>query len=314
MEEDSREEVMRKKTASVIAGLACVVAVSLNSSQGYAMELWNNYPTSTTESTATITLQQQEETETLTLEQMKEKFDAVYYYYKYPDIANVFGMDEEKLWAHYEEHGYAEGRRCYLAEGESMESVKEAFQQAQVKAQEKEQEAEDTAQQNSGVEVVQIQESVATPVNGTVIGSCTTKYTAGIPRETNLKVASSRINGTVIQPEDTFSYSKTVLPRTSENGYVKATVIQGGKYVQGMGGGICQVSSTLYAAMLNANLPATERYPHSIPVTYLPKGYDATISGNSKDLKFKNVFDYPVQILANCDAGVLTVTLVLQNL
>lgn len=72
------------------------------------------------------------------------------------------------------------------------------------------------------------------------------------------------------------------------------------------------MSSTLYAAMRYANLPATERYPHSLPVIYLPAGYDAAIAGTSKDLKFTNTFSQPLLIQASASGGTLTVTLTLQ--
>ena len=81
------------------------------------------------------------------------------------------------------------------------------------------------------------------------------------------------------------------------------------KYVLGTGGGICQVSSTLYAAMLTAGLPATERHPHSLSVGYIPDGMDATISGNALDLQFTNIFDTPIQIQATADQGTLTVSI-----
>lgn len=85
----------------------------------------------------------------------------------------------------------------------------------------------------------------------------------------------TRINGVVVQPGKSFSFSSTILPRTAANGYVVAPIYISGTVGTGTGGGVCQVSSTLYAAMRYANLPATERYPHSLPVTYLPDGYDA---------------------------------------
>ena len=77
----------------------------------------------------------------------------------------------------------------------------------------------------------------------------------------------------------------------------------------GTGGGICQVSSTLYAAMLTAGLPATERHPHSLQVAYIPEGMDATISGTALDLRFTNIFAEPLQIQAAADQGTLTISL-----
>ena len=145
-----------------------------------------------------------------------------------------------------------------------------------------------------------------------MIGTCTTEYDATVPRAVNVELAAARINGVVVQPGKSFSFSSTILPRTSANGYVVAPIYISGTVGTGTGGGVCQVSSTLYAAMLHAGLPATERYPHSLPVIYLPDGYDAAIAGTSKDLKFTNTFSQPLLIQASASGGTLTVTLTLQ--
>ena len=139
------------------------------------------------------------------------------------------------------------------------------------------------------------------------IGSYATAYNPNISRAVNVTLAASRINGVVIQPGESFSFSQTILPRTPANGYVTANVIVNKKYVPGTGGGICQVSSTLYAAMLSAGLPATERHSHSLNVGYIPVGMDATISGTALDLKFTNIFPEPIQIQAFADQGILTI-------
>lgn len=143
----------------------------------------------------------------------------------------------------------------------------------------------------------------------TPLGSYTTAYSAGSSRATNIALAVSRINGVVVQPGESFSFSTAILPRTSANGYVEAPTIVNKKYVPGIGGGICQVSSTLYAAMLTAGLPATERHPHSLQVAYIPEGMDATISGTALDLRFTNIFAEPLQIQAAADQGTLTISL-----
>ena len=94
---------------------------------------------------------------------------------------------------------------------------------------------------------------------------------------------------------------------------ISGFMIQGGcPKGTGTGGGVCQVSSTLYAAMVYAGLPATERHAHSLPVDYLPAGLDATIAGSYLDLKFTNTFSQPLLIQASANGGTLTVTLVLQ--
>lgn len=138
-----------------------------------------------------------------------------------------------------------------------------------------------------------------------MIGTYTTRYDITLPRAVNIEIAVQRINGIVLQPREGFSFSNAILSRTPPNGYVMAPAI--GRYEYG--GGICQVSSTLYAAMCHALLPATERHPHSSNVSYLPTGLDATISEGYKDLKFINPYQEPLTILAETDEGVLTVSL-----
>lgn len=146
-----------------------------------------------------------------------------------------------------------------------------------------------------------------------LLGTYTTKYNAKIPRATNVALAANRINGVVLNPGDLFSFTTTILPRTPENGYVSAPVIVNKEFVPGIGGGICQVSSTLYACMLTCGVPALERHPHSLPVSYIPAGMDATISGTAVDLKFVNPYNKPLMITASPDNGSLTVGLWLKN-
>lgn len=146
----------------------------------------------------------------------------------------------------------------------------------------------------------------------TVIGTYTTYYEANVSRAVNVELAAQRINGIVVAPGGKFSFSNTILDRTTANGYVEGPIFVKGEKSTGIGGGVCQVSSTLYAAMVDAALPATERHPHSLPVDYLPAGLDATIAGNYMDLKFTNTFEQPLLIEASAEGGKLTVTLILQ--
>lgn len=126
-------------------------------------------------------------------------------------------------------------------------------------------------------------------------GTCTTSYaTSSASRCTNISVAASRLNNLVIMPGQTVSVSDTILPRTKANGYQAAGVYLNGVHTTGMGGGVCQVSSTVYNAVMNAGLTVTERKQHSMPVSYLPHGLDAAIAAGSKDLKFRNDFSTPV--------------------
>lgn len=178
------------------------------------------------------------------------------------------------------------------------------------KAEQTEARAAETAQvQSTDNALVQ---TAATTSGQTVIGTCTTSYQDDIPRAVNVELAAQRINGVVVQPDGSFSFSNTILERTSANGYVEAPIFISGKTGTGIGGGVCQVSSTLYAAMVYAGLPATERHAHSLPVDYLPEGLDATIAGNYMDLRFTNTFSQPLLIEASAEGGTLTVTLVLQ--
>lgn len=150
---------------------------------------------------------------------------------------------------------------------------------------------------------------VAPAGNLALISSCTTKYRENQDRALNIHVAANRINGVTLAPGQAFSYSLTILPRTVENGYGPGNVISGDTYVKGIGGGICQVSSTLNGAVLRAGIVPIERHAHSHDVGYLPVGMDATVSGTALDYKFVNTLAYPVTIAATANGGVLTVSL-----
>ncbi len=119
---------------------------------------------------------------------------------------------------------------------------------------------------------------------------------SNINRSTNIKLASEKINGTILMPGETFSYNKIVGERTIKAGYKEASVYMGGKVVDGIGGGICQVSSTLYNAVLESNLEITERRNHYFITGYVSASKDATVSYGSIDFKFKNTRTYPIKI------------------
>lgn len=248
----------------------------------------------------------------------KLTFDMDYYYNTYPDLQLQIGYDYNGLYHHYLAHGLREGRsgsaefNC-LVYRNNYADLQTAFGNdfaAYCKHYETHGKAEGRNAASGITTGGQRTEQQSTgQLPGTFIGYYTTAYNPDISRAVNVSVAASRINGVVIQPGQSFSFSRAILPRTTENGYVEAPVIVGKQYVPGMGGGICQVSSTLYAAMLSANLPATERHPHSLEVSYIPTGMDATVAGNAKDLKFVNIFNEPIQIYAVADNGVLTVAL-----
>lgn len=130
-----------------------------------------------------------------------------------------------------------------------------------------------------------------------VLGTFTTSYsTSGSARCQNIATGTSHINGTVLYPGDSFSAYEAVSPFTEENGYALAGSYLNGKVVDSLGGGICQVSTTLYNAVLRAELEVTERSNHSMIVTYVEPADDAAIAGTYKDLKFTNTLDAPVYI------------------
>ncbi|WP_207726836.1 VanW family protein [Anaerosolibacter carboniphilus] len=130
-----------------------------------------------------------------------------------------------------------------------------------------------------------------------LLGEYTTQFTAGNKNRTqNIALASKTINGTVLMPGEIFSFNEKVGPRTESRGYQNAPVIFKGELVDGLGGGICQVSSTIYNAILLSNLNIIERINHSIPSTYVPKGRDATVSYGVLDFKFQNILSQPIYI------------------
>lgn len=142
----------------------------------------------------------------------------------------------------------------------------------------------------------------------TKISECSTKYVVGQDRSQNIMVAASRINGMILQPGDGLSFDAVILPRTTANGYGMGNAILGDEFVKVVGGGICQVSSTLNNAVLRAGIIPLERHNHSQTVSYLKSGLDATISSGKLDYKFINTLQYPIYISATAVNGVLTVS------
>ena len=126
----------------------------------------------------------------------------------------------------------------------------------------------------------------------------------------NVARAASLINGKVIAPGDVFSFNDTVGHRTIENGFSTAKEYVDGKSVDGIGGGTCQVSSTLYSAVLYADLSIVERLNHMMTVGYIPLGQDATVSDGGVDFKFKNNTDYPIKVSAYTSGATITVSII----
>lgn len=142
------------------------------------------------------------------------------------------------------------------------------------------------------------------------LSTFTTKYdVSNVSRTTNLKLATDKINGTVLAPGEEFSYNKVVGERTIEAGYKEAKVYSNGQVVDGLGGGICQISSTLYNTVVLANLEVTDRRNHQFVTSYVPAGRDATVVYGSQDFKFKNTRKYPVKIEATVNNGIVEISL-----
>lgn len=141
----------------------------------------------------------------------------------------------------------------------------------------------------------------------TLLARFTTRYQAWRRDRThNLVLAAERINGTLLKPGEVFSYNDTVGPRKRSTGFKDALIYVRGKIITGTGGGVCQVSSTLYNAALLAGLDVLERHNHSMPVPYVPLGRDATVAFGARDLKIKNTADHPIYIRLAAGRGRVT--------
>lgn len=139
------------------------------------------------------------------------------------------------------------------------------------------------------------------------ISKATTRYDAtNVNRSKNLEISTNKINGTVLMPGETFSFNKVVGKRTIEEGYKDAKIYENGKVVDGLAGGICQISSTLYNAVLEANLEIVERSNHSFTTSYVKAGKDATVVYGVKDFQFKNSRNYPIKIEGSVASGIVT--------
>ena len=130
-----------------------------------------------------------------------------------------------------------------------------------------------------------------------------TEHTNNENRNTNLRLACEAINGTILYPGDTFDYNTVVGKRTEEKGYKKAAAYSSGKTVETLGGGICQVSSTIYYCCLVADLEIVNRLPHSYVSSYMPMGMDATVSWGGPEFTFRNNTNYPIRIETWVEGG-----------
>ncbi|HQA56319.1 MAG TPA: VanW family protein [Acetivibrio sp.] len=143
-----------------------------------------------------------------------------------------------------------------------------------------------------------------------VVASFSTSFnSANINRTHNIKLACERINNKILLPNDVFSMDASLGTRTKENGFKDAPVIVNGKLIEGVGGGVCQVTTTLYVAVLEAKLEVVERVNHSIPLGYVAAGQDATISEGYIDFKFRNNKDYAYLISASVEGNRVVIRL-----
>ena len=153
-------------------------------------------------------------------------------------------------------------------------------------------------------------ESINEEMFGDKLESRSSPYVNNPNRTENLRIACEAINGTILNPGDVFSFNETVGERTEERGFKPATIYGGdGESVDGVGGGICQVASTIYYTTLYMNLEQVMREPHMYRVTYVPLGMDATVYWDSGlDYKFRNTLSNPIKIQANVDGGYVNIT------
>lgn len=221
------------------------------------------------------------------------------------DIGKANRIDIEELY----EKVYVEKVDASYKAGETFEVIKEVEGISFDK--EKAKEAYNKAQDGEKIEIILIKEEPKTKVADLdnvlfkdVLAEFTTKYDQSYTaRVTNLQVAAKNINGTILYPGDEFSYNKVVGERTAARGFKEAHVFSGGKVVDGLGGGICQVSSTLYNAVLLANLDVTDRTAHMMHTGYVEPSLDATVVYGSIDFKFKNNRETPIKIEATVKNG-----------
>lgn len=137
-----------------------------------------------------------------------------------------------------------------------------------------------------------------------LLANYSTRYTGSANRTTNLILAANKINGTVLMPGETFSYNKTVGARTIAAGYRDAPIYVSGKVVDGVGGGICQIATTLYNAAVYANLEIVQRTNHQFVPSYAPASRDATVVYGAIDFQFKNNRNYPIKIQCSVSGGI----------
>ena len=140
-----------------------------------------------------------------------------------------------------------------------------------------------------------------------LLGRFTTSFdSSNINRSSNIRLAAALLNGVVLESGKTLSFNDTVGVRVPERGFLPAKIIENGEYTEGVGGGVCQVSTTLYNAALLSGMTVTEYHPHSLAVGYVDPSRDAMVSGQSCDLKIKNPSKCPVYIRSRTQGGTVS--------
>ena len=147
--------------------------------------------------------------------------------------------------------------------------------------------------------------------NEKIYGAFSTNITDKTPeRLNNIQLAVNKLNGATVKPGETFSFNNYIGPRTKETGYQEAIIFDGhGNKTKGYGGGICQISSTLYNAVLASGLEVVERHEHSHEVPYIEAGKDATVSYGADDFKFKNNSNSSITIKASTSDDLLNIVI-----
>lgn len=141
-----------------------------------------------------------------------------------------------------------------------------------------------------------VTDELISEIDGKLSTSTTSFNNGDWGRTQNLKVATGYISGTVLMPGETFSYNDTVGERRTDRGFKPGAAFSGDEVVQTIGGGVCQISTTLYQAIMKAGIPSVERTNHSMKVTYAAPSEDSTVAWGYLDYKFKNIYDSPIYI------------------
>ncbi|HCT64091.1 MAG TPA: hypothetical protein DIC60_02255 [Lachnospiraceae bacterium] len=216
-----------------------------------------------------------------------------------PETLVVFEQTEEEKQAELEEQKRLEEEAKQAAAKQAAEKLAAEKQAAEKLAEEKRLKEEKA---KAAAKAVDYDHDIA---------SYTTNYSqsaSNANRNFNMLLASDSINGVIIKPGETFSYNDVILShRTAKRDYLAAGVISDGKIVNAIGGGICQISSTLYNAAMYSGMTITKRQNHSLKVGYLPAGRDATASWGSIDFCFRNDLDRPVKIESVMKNGVIKI-------